>query len=90
MVKFQVYPEKASGWGLEPEGVQYRWRLISANGKITADSGEAYASDNNARKAVRRLIRIIESNFESKGFGEGFILIETVNAKGKVTHEAAG
>lgn len=31
----------------------YRWRLVAHNGKIVADSGEAYTTRQNARRAAR-------------------------------------
>ncbi len=36
-------------------GLLWRWRLVSRNGKIIADSGEGYESKANARRAARRL-----------------------------------
>lgn len=33
----------------------WRWRLKARNGRIVADSGEAYASRPNALRAARRL-----------------------------------
>ena len=33
----------------------YRWRLTAPNGKITADSGEGYATRGNAIRAARKL-----------------------------------
>lgn len=44
-IRFKVYEAK-DGW---------RWRLLSGNNKIIADSGEAYSTASNARKAVRRI-----------------------------------
>lgn len=43
---FQVYPAKDG----------YRWRLRAANGRIIAESGEAYARKQGAEKAVDRVI----------------------------------
>lgn len=43
MLTFHIY-NAADGW---------RWRLKGRNGKIIADSGEAYASRKGARRAVR-------------------------------------
>jgi uncharacterized protein len=40
---FLIYTDKAGG---------YRWRLMSANGRIVADSGEAYSTRNGARRAA--------------------------------------
>ncbi len=44
-MRFEIY-QANDGW---------RWRLIAANGNIVADSGEAYSSKWNAKRAVRRL-----------------------------------
>jgi uncharacterized protein YegP (UPF0339 family) len=30
-----------------------RWRLVAKNGRIVADSGEAYKSEGNARRAMK-------------------------------------
>jgi uncharacterized protein YegP (UPF0339 family) len=32
-----------------------RWRLVSDNGRIVADSGEGYASRSNARRAAENV-----------------------------------
>lgn len=45
----QVY-EAADGW---------RWRLKAFNGRIVADSGEAYVTQANAKRAARRLCRAV-------------------------------
>lgn len=50
-MKFQIYHEGEPWDGTKG----YRWRLRAANGKIVADSGEAYSSEGNCRKAVNRL-----------------------------------
>lgn len=46
-MEFIVY-QAADGW---------RWRLLSDNHKVMADSGEAYASKGNAKRALKRLAR---------------------------------
>lgn len=45
MMKFQIYEAK-DGW---------RWRLKANNGRTTADSGEAYVTKANARRAIKRI-----------------------------------
>lgn len=40
------YYQASDGW---------RWRLTSPNGKIIADSGEAYSSEKNVRRACWHL-----------------------------------
>ena len=45
MLRFEVYADQSAKW---------RWRLIAANGKIIADSGEGYASEYNAVRAAVR------------------------------------
>jgi hypothetical protein len=35
---------------------EYRWRLISSNGRIIADSGEGYVEHDEARAAFRRVV----------------------------------
>ena len=45
MLRFEVYADQSAKW---------RWRLIAANGKIIADSGEGYASEYNAVRAAAR------------------------------------
>lgn len=44
MIAVEVYQAK-DGW---------RWRLTAANGKVVADSGEAYDTEFNAQRAARR------------------------------------
>lgn len=46
-----VYPA-ADGW---------RWRLVAPNGKLTADSGEAYIHRFDAKVAARRLADVAGS-----------------------------
>lgn len=42
----EVYRDKAD---------EYRWRLRSRNGYITADSAEGYSTPSNARRAARKV-----------------------------------
>jgi len=51
--KFQVYPEMTKD--KKPTG-RFRWRLVAANGHITADGGQGYASRYNARRACKATI----------------------------------
>lgn len=44
-MRFVVF-EAADGW---------RWHLVAANGRIVADSGEAYTRERDAVRAVRRI-----------------------------------
>ena len=37
-------------------GGQWRWRLVSANGRIIADSAEGYETQRNAEHAARTVI----------------------------------
>lgn len=48
--RFHVYKAK-DGW---------RWRLIASNGRIIADSGEAYTRKGSADAAVERTIKVAE------------------------------
>lgn len=34
---------------------EWRWRLVAANGRLIAESGEGYASRSNLRRALRKL-----------------------------------
>lgn len=65
-MKFKIYQDQA---GL------FRWSAVSRNGRKIADSGESYNTRQGARRAVDRFIELIESNYEQKGFGRGFIEI---------------
>ena len=49
-MKFEVYRDKAG---------EYRWRLLSSNGKITADSGEGYTRREDAHRAIAALLKAI-------------------------------
>lgn len=59
MWTFEVYEDKAKLW---------RWRLKASNGKIVADSAEAYDNKGNAKRAVStvkwgmrlRLVKVVE------------------------------
>lgn len=50
-MKFELYPSKDG----------FRWRLVAKNGKIVADSGEAYVSAGNARRAAKMVRKEIGS-----------------------------
>jgi len=47
---FRIYHAR-DGW---------RWRAVRANGRIVADSGEAYARKHGARRAVWRFIAAVD------------------------------
>lgn len=42
--RFSVYRDEGGAW---------RWRLLAANNRIIADSGEGYSRQRDARRAVR-------------------------------------
>jgi hypothetical protein len=46
-MEIRVYQDLAGGW---------RWRVVADNGRIVADSAEAYDSKSNAKRAAQRLI----------------------------------
>lgn len=48
--RFQVYPAKDG----------YRWRLLAANGRTIADSGEAYTRKQDADRAVATVTATVE------------------------------
>lgn len=52
--KFVVYKAK-DGW---------RWRLVAANGRVVADSGEAYTRKHDAEKAIHRLWDAVDTAYE--------------------------
>jgi uncharacterized protein YegP (UPF0339 family) len=49
--RFQVYEDQAG---------QYRWRLLAANGRTIADSGEAYTRKADAERAEKVAIQTVE------------------------------
>ena len=51
-MKFEIYRE--GSWTSDP-GREWRWRLKAKNGRIVADSGEAYSSERAVRRAIYRL-----------------------------------
>jgi len=48
-VRFEIYKDKQG---------DYRWRLVAANGRITAESGEGYSGLSHVNRAVKRLQRL--------------------------------
>jgi uncharacterized protein YegP (UPF0339 family) len=50
-MKIEVYKSK-DGW---------RWRAVARNGKITADSGEAYTRECDAKRARTAFIKSIRT-----------------------------
>jgi uncharacterized protein YegP (UPF0339 family) len=57
---FEVYHEGEPWDGTKG----YRWRLKDRNGRILADSGEAYSSRGGARRAVRSLIKDLQHSVQ--------------------------
>lgn len=49
-MRFEVFRDSAG---------EYRWRLVAANGKTIADSGEGYTRERDVRRAVKALRRSI-------------------------------
>ena len=49
-MRFEVYRDKAG---------EYRWRLLSSNGRITADSAEGYTRREDAHRAIAALLLAI-------------------------------
>ena len=49
-MRFEVYRDKAG---------EYRWRLLSSNGQLTADSGEGYTRREDAHRAIASLLKSI-------------------------------
>lgn len=45
-MKPEFYQDRKGGW---------RWRLIGANNRIVADSGEAYTRERDAKRAFNRM-----------------------------------
>lgn len=39
---------------------EWRWRLVSKNGRIIADSSEGYVSEANVTRSVERIRRLIK------------------------------
>lgn len=48
-MKFHVYQDTKKGW---------RWRLKARNGRIIADSGEAYTSRAHALRMVAKMLAL--------------------------------
>jgi uncharacterized protein YegP (UPF0339 family) len=48
LMKFEVYRDKAG---------EYRWRLLSSNGQISADSGEGYTRRDDAHRSISVLLK---------------------------------
>lgn len=46
-MKFITYQDNGGGW---------RWRLVASNGRIVADSGEAYTRKADVKRAIRGVI----------------------------------
>lgn len=71
-VTFQVYPDSGSN---------YRWRTIARNKKITATSGESFASKQSAERAVKAFAKSFD--------GRCKVCIHTVDCadvRGEVVH----
>ena len=49
-MKFEIYKDKAHEW---------RWRIVSRNGRITACSGESFTTERDARRSILNLRRYI-------------------------------
>jgi hypothetical protein len=53
---FKGYTTTVQIWDETP---LWYWRLRAANGRIIADGSEGYASKSNAKRAVRRTLRLL-------------------------------
>lgn len=42
----------------------FRWKLVAVNGRIIADSGEAYTTKSSIRRAVDTVLSVFESPVE--------------------------
>ena len=51
-IKFNIYRDKTG---------QYRWQAIHRNGRILADSGEAYTRLRRCESSVKKFVGYIES-----------------------------
>lgn len=51
-MRFEVYKDRAGGW---------RWRIVASNGRIVADSAEAYTRKADAVRASLRVVEEIRS-----------------------------
>lgn len=47
MMDVEIYKDRRQEW---------RWRLVSQNGRIMADSGEGYSRATGARRAIKKII----------------------------------
>ena len=47
-MRFEVYRDKAG---------EYRWRLLSSNRQVVADSGEGYTRREDAHRAIGSLLK---------------------------------
>jgi uncharacterized protein YegP (UPF0339 family) len=47
--KFEVYKDKSK---VKDKAVEFRWRLIHANGQVIANSGEGYTTKVNAMGGI--------------------------------------
>jgi len=45
-MKFEIYTDKAG---------EFRWRLLSRNGKIVAESGESYQKKTALKRAIKSI-----------------------------------
>lgn len=52
---FQIYEDRNRGW---------RWRALADNGRIVADSGEAYTSKGNVSTGIQRFIASVREHVE--------------------------
>jgi uncharacterized protein YegP (UPF0339 family) len=47
--KFEIYKDKSK---VTDKSVEFRWRLIHANGQVIANSGEGYTTKANAMSGI--------------------------------------
>lgn len=57
--RFQVYMDTAGQW---------RWRLLAANGRVIADSAEAYTRKSDACRAVGVLMETVQGMDKAFGY----------------------
>lgn len=64
---FEIYRDPTGDW---------RWRLRARNGRIVADSAEAYASKRNVQRAVMGTLDAVEGALIAAASGERVVMQE--------------
>lgn len=83
-MKFEIYPEVKQGMLASALPTQWRWRLVAANGKIVAASGEGYFNKSDCQRGID-LVKgtTVATPVFDLSYGNGLLGMIAANGRGR-------